>query len=282
MDSIDVCVIGLNFSMDFELSQEGLETTTDRSCRVRRMEWVNAEPRLAAGAGCVEPFIDTPLLALNSPLHESYFICSHPTHDRYHLARYRWTGRLRSSIPCIRVYQSNAIRGEHEQMDANHKKQALRMIPYGLYVLTAESGDGRVVASTVNWLTQASFEPPLVAVGVKADSGAHSISKESGVFALNILGKGQESSAFSFFKSVEREGNSIAGEPFSSGSAGAPIFSNAFGFLECRLVETVERGDHSLFVGEVIDAGISDDLDGRPDDATLTLRDLGEKTFYGG
>ncbi|MBW2725973.1 MAG: flavin reductase, partial [Deltaproteobacteria bacterium] len=134
----------------------------------------------------------------------------------------------------------------------------------------------------VNWVTQASFDPPLVAVGVKADSGAHEIIKESMVFALNILGKDQQSTAFSFFKPVEREGNSVAGEAFESGSAGAPIFSNALGFFECRLVDTVERGDHSLFVGEVVDAGISDGVDGRPDDATLTLRDLGEKTFYGG
>lgn len=167
-------------------------------------------------------------------------------------------------------------------MDANQKKLALRAIPYGLYVLTAESKDGRVAASTVNWVTQASFEPPLIAVGVKADSGAHEIIKESKVFALNILGKDQQSVAFSFFKPVEREGNSVAGEAFESGSAGAPILSNALGFIECKLVDTVERGDHSLFVGEVVDAGFSDGVDGRPDDATLTLRDLGEKTFYGG
>jgi flavin reductase (DIM6/NTAB) family NADH-FMN oxidoreductase RutF len=156
------------------------------------------------------------------------------------------------------------------------------MIPYGLYVLTAESAAGQVAASTVNWVTQASFEPPLVAVGVKADSGAHAIIKESKTFALNILGKGQEPLAFSFFKPVEREGNTIAGEPFSSGRSGAPVFANALAFLECRLMETVEIGDHSLFVGEVLDAGMSMKPDGRPDDATLTLRDLGEKTFYGG
>lgn len=167
-------------------------------------------------------------------------------------------------------------------MDANDKKQALRMIPYGLYVLAAESTDGRVAASTVNWVTQASFDPPLVAVGVKADSGAHSIIKDSKVFALNILGKGQESLAFSFFKPVERDGDSIGGEPFSSGGAGAPVLSNSHAYLECKLVETVEIGDHSLFVGEVVGAGMSKELDGRPDDATLTLRDLGEKTFYGG
>ncbi len=167
-------------------------------------------------------------------------------------------------------------------MDANEKKQALRMIPYGLYVLTAESSDGQIAASTVNWVTQASFEPPLLAVGVKADSGAHSIIKEAKTFALNVLGKGQDSIAFSFFKPAEREGNTIAGQPFSSGSSGAPVLSNGHAVLECRLVETVEIGDHSLFIGEVIDCGVSKELKGRPDDATLTLRDLGEKTFYGG
>jgi len=167
-------------------------------------------------------------------------------------------------------------------MDPNTKKQALRMIPYGLYVLTAEAKDGRVAASTVNWVTQAAFEPPLVAVGVKADSGAHAIIKESGAFALNVLGKGQQSLAFSFFKPLERDGDTIGGEPFAAGATGAPLLGNAFGFVECKLVDTVERGDHSLFVGEVVEVGISGDVGGRPDDATLTLRDLGERTFYGG
>ena len=56
-------------------------------------------------------------------------------------------------------------------MDADAKKTALRMIPYGIYVLTSEGKDGKVAASTVNWVTQTAFQPPLVVVGVKADSG---------------------------------------------------------------------------------------------------------------
>ena len=46
-------------------------------------------------------------------------------------------------------------------MDEQAKKTSLRMIPYGLYVLTAEAKDGSVAAATVNWVTQASFQPPL-------------------------------------------------------------------------------------------------------------------------
>jgi flavin reductase (DIM6/NTAB) family NADH-FMN oxidoreductase RutF len=142
-------------------------------------------------------------------------------------------------------------------MDADAKKTALRMIPYGLYVLTGESKDGKIAASTINWVTQTAFQPPLLVVGIKADSGAHAIIKESKNFALNILGKDQKSQAFTFFKPLEREGNTIGGESFRKGSLGAPILEKARAFVECELVETVERGDHSIFIGEVKDAGVA-------------------------
>ncbi len=167
-------------------------------------------------------------------------------------------------------------------MDADAKKTALRMIPYGLYVLTGQAVDGRVAASTVNWATQASFEPPLVAVGVKADSGAHEIISAAGTFALNILGKGQQALAFAFFKSLEREGDSIGGEAFRVGKSGAPLLENAAAFIECSLIDKLEHGDHSIFLGEVVDAGVNRAIEGRADSETLTLADLGDSTFYGG
>jgi flavin reductase (DIM6/NTAB) family NADH-FMN oxidoreductase RutF len=167
-------------------------------------------------------------------------------------------------------------------MDAQAKKFALRMIPYGLYVLTGESSDGRVAASTVNWVTQASFTPPLVAVAVKVDSTAHEVIKGSHAFALNVLGKGQQALAFAFFKTLERAGNSIGGESFSSGKSGSPILASAAAFIECALVGTLEKGDHSIFLGEVIDAGVFRQGSGRPDADTLLLGELGATTFYGG
>jgi flavin reductase (DIM6/NTAB) family NADH-FMN oxidoreductase RutF len=168
-------------------------------------------------------------------------------------------------------------------MDTNAKKTALRMIPYGLYVLTVVGKEGRVSAATINWVTQASFNPPLIALGVKADSSAHQLVKEAGVFALNILGKGQQAAAFAFFKPAEVQGDKISGEPFHTGATGAPILDNCPAFLECRLVETIEgKGDHSVFIAEVIEAGVVKAPAGRADDAILWLKDLGEKIFYGG
>lgn len=166
-------------------------------------------------------------------------------------------------------------------MDENSKKTALRMIPYGLYVLTSASED-EVAAATVNWVTQTSFAPPLLVVGVKKDSGVYTAIKKSGMFALNILGKNQQGAAYAFFKPTQREGTTLNGEPFHDGSTGAPLLDNAPAFVECKLVDTVETGDHAIFVGEVIAAGVSAEISGRPDAHTLTLQDLGENVFYGG
>ncbi len=167
-------------------------------------------------------------------------------------------------------------------MDADAKKIVLRMIPYGLYVLTAEDAEGAVAASTVNFVTQTSFDPPLLVVGVKSGSGTYEILKKSGHFALNCLGKGQPGIACGVFKPVERDGSKIGGEPAHRGSTGAPILDNAPASAELKVVEIVERGDHHIVIGEVVDARVAEAPQGRPDDATLHMKDLGEKVFYGG
>lgn len=47
-------------------------------------------------------------------------------------------------------------------------------------------------------------------------------------------------------------------------------------------MEVVKKGDHSIVVGEVVDVGVKQQPTGRPDDATLWLKDLGPTIFYGG
>ncbi len=161
-------------------------------------------------------------------------------------------------------------------MDEAAKKTALRMIPYGMFVLTTRVKSGpEVGAATVNWVTQASFTPPLVAVGVKADSSSHRHIKDSGVFAINVIGQEQKDLAFNFFKTHAREGNAIGGHSFEAGkSTGCPLLLNSPSWWECRVVGEVAQGDHTLFVGEVVDAGV------RRNDRTILMRD--HNLNYGG
>ena len=167
-------------------------------------------------------------------------------------------------------------------MDATVKKTTLRMIPYGIYVLTAEAADGRVAAATVNFVTQTSFAPPLVAVALKADSGAYALVKETKVFALNMLGKGQQGAAFAFFKPADKQGDKISGEAYRKGITGAPILLSASASVECKVVEIVAKGDHHVVLGEVVEANLAKTPEGRPDQAILLMSDLGPNVFYGG
>lgn len=167
-------------------------------------------------------------------------------------------------------------------MDEQDRKIALRMIPYGLYVMTAEAKGDAPAAATVNWVTQTSFSPPLLAIGVKTDSGVYAAAKASGHFVLNILGKGQQGAAFTFFKPAELEDGKLSGEEISWANNGAPILKSAPAAVECQVVEIVEKGDHHTFIAEVTGVHVQKHPDGRPDEAVLEMKELGEKVFYGG
>jgi flavin reductase (DIM6/NTAB) family NADH-FMN oxidoreductase RutF len=161
-------------------------------------------------------------------------------------------------------------------MNEDAKKTALRMIPYGMFVLTTRGKDGNDVgAATVNWITQASFTPPLVAVGVKADSSAYQHIKETGTFAINVIADDQINIAFTFFKTNPMEGDSIGGVRFEPGpETGCPLLLSSPAWWECRLVGEVAKGDHTLFVGEVVEAGV------REEKPAILMRD--HNLNYGG
>ncbi|HZP28684.1 MAG TPA: flavin reductase family protein [Acidimicrobiia bacterium] len=144
-------------------------------------------------------------------------------------------------------------------MDPQQKKVALRAINYGLYVLTAADGDD-VGAAGVNWLTQASFEPPLVVAAVKDDSGTAAIINRTGAFAVNVLGEDQLDIGKAFFRSTTVEGDRVNGYRFEPGpDTGAPLLVDLPYWFEVRVTDTVAKGDHTIFVGEVVNAGVRDD-----------------------
>lgn len=160
-------------------------------------------------------------------------------------------------------------------MDAQDKKVALRSITYGLFVLTARDGD-EVAAAGVNWITQTSFDPPLVAVGVKTDNDSHAIIERTGTFAVNTLGDDQMDIGKAFFRSTKLEDGKLNGYAFEDGpETGAPLLVDLPYWWEARVTDTVKGGDHTLFVAEVVNAGVRN-----ADAAPLLLRATGMN--YGG
>ncbi len=144
-------------------------------------------------------------------------------------------------------------------MDEQIKKKVLRMLTYGLYVIGVKERE-TVHAFTGTWFSQASFKPPLVMLGVSgAGRSAHMI-REAGVFSVNILGQGQREIAQNFFKCPDPADGKFGVVSYEVGTNGCPLLKEAPAFLECRVVEIVEKGDHLVVIGEVTKAGIRKEM----------------------
>jgi flavin reductase (DIM6/NTAB) family NADH-FMN oxidoreductase RutF len=139
------------------------------------------------------------------------------------------------------------------QLDVAAKKSVLRTFPYGLFALTSARGED-VNVFTATWVSQCSFEPPLVMVAVRRDSHSHDMIREGGVFALNLVRKSDQTILGGFFKTVRRIGNKLGEVPFHAGVTGAPLLDDAIGAIECLVTQVHEAGDHSVVIGEIVAA----------------------------
>lgn len=143
-------------------------------------------------------------------------------------------------------------------MDLEVRRQVLRKLPYGMYVMTA-AAEGKPAASTLTWLSQCSFRPPLVMIGIQKGSQMHEAVEAAGALAVNVLAEGQRNVAEAFFKPAVVQGGLLNGFAYESGpSTGAPLLTDLPAWFEARITDAVRRGDHTVFVAEVINAGVRD------------------------
>src|SRR5688572_18191291 len=143
-------------------------------------------------------------------------------------------------------------KGKQNPMDTAIKKTVLRMFTYGLYAVTAKHGEA-ISMMTVNWLTQSSFEPPMVALAVEADSHSRQVIEASGAFAVNIYENTQRELAGQLGKTWAKHPDKFEGLPWKPGPVtGSPFLEAALGWVECKVAGQQPSGDHILYVAEVV------------------------------
>ena len=138
-------------------------------------------------------------------------------------------------------------------MSVKDRKQTLRLLSNGIYVITSAS-DGRYGAATVTWMSQASFKPPLVMAAIRPESTVFKCLCESRVAAVHILEANQQAMAQRFISPTRVADDTINGEPFVPGATRAPILQNASANFECLVRQIVRLGDHAIVIMEVIEA----------------------------
>ena len=155
-------------------------------------------------------------------------------------------------------------------LDAEAFRRALRRFATGVTVVTVEH-DGELHGMTASSFASTSLQPPLVLVCLDRASRTRALILEEGTFAVNILADHQEQVSRAFSGTGTKPFDELA---HHSGSTGDPVFDDAIAWLECRLDQMVEAGDHDIFVGEVLACG---DREGAPllyyDQKYRSLRD---------
>ena len=142
-------------------------------------------------------------------------------------------------------------------MNEKYRQQSLRMFSYGVYILSSVN-EGEYCVSTITWVSQASFEPPMISVCIKRNSASYEIVKKRGEFILHLLGDNQKELASTFFKPTVFENEKLNGEEFSLEN-NLPLLKDIPAYIQCKVVEILENGDHPLFLAEVVDAKINND-----------------------
>ncbi len=131
-------------------------------------------------------------------------------------------------------------------------------IPNALALIGSAAGNERN-AMTASWITQVSMEPVLIGVGVDNTAVTHRLITEGGSFTVNLWDSNDTRVFVKFSKPALSEGNTLNGRVVRTAVTGAPIFEEALAWLDCAVRHSMDLGTHTLFVGELVDAGIVDD-----------------------
>ncbi|HIW13986.1 MAG: flavin reductase [Acutalibacteraceae bacterium] len=133
--------------------------------------------------------------------------------------------------------------------------KAFRALSYGVYVITSQV-EGRPVGCVANSVMQITSSPATVAVSMNRDNFTHSALASTGVFAVNVLGEQSNPSLIGRFGfSSSRDTDKFTGVSYEE-KQGVPVLHDSCAFLLCRVIDRMETSTHTVFLSEVIDAGV--------------------------
>ena len=154
------------------------------------------------------------------------------------------------------------------------KKHTLRLLHHNVAIVSSGVGDN-ATGATVTWFTQSSFDPPLVTMAVRADSGLYATILENKCLVISLVARDDKTLAGAFFKPGSWEGDTFGGFPATPHELGGAIMASSPAWLACKVKKIVAEGDHHLIIVEVVDTGIN-----KEDEKAMCLSETG--WHYGG
>lgn len=138
------------------------------------------------------------------------------------------------------------------RLDTAQFRQVMSQFATGVTIVTVRS-DRKIHGMTVNSFCSVSLQPPLVLWCAENGSRTLQLIEQSRVYAVNVLAADQQHLSDHFAARLTEEGNRFAGVEFRDGPAtGCPLLPGCLAWIECRLVEAVPAGDHTVLLAEPV------------------------------
>ena len=132
-------------------------------------------------------------------------------------------------------------------------QEVLDRFTYGIYLVTISTAEGPngMIAS---WVTQCSHEPPRLALAIRKSRLSHAQISETKAFCLNVL-PCELAGTIKSFKIADWK-NKFHSAGHTPSKSGLPVLDDCIGYLDCVVDQTVDAGDHTLFIGRIISGGM--------------------------
>jgi flavin reductase (DIM6/NTAB) family NADH-FMN oxidoreductase RutF len=133
-------------------------------------------------------------------------------------------------------------------IDRSELRRVMGHFATGVTVITTRDEQGHPFGLTANAVTSVSLAPPLILICVDKSADTYPYFEVSRVFAINILSDEQETISQRFATSgIEK----FEGIGYRKNEMGCAILDDAVGHLDCRIVQSFDAGDHTIYLGEV-------------------------------
>jgi len=142
-------------------------------------------------------------------------------------------------------------------MCAELNRKAFENLSYGLYIVTSRN-DNRLNGQIVNTVIQVTSEPARMAVIINKKNLTHEYISKSQLFGVSVL---EETAPLTFFGPFGfrsgRDYDKLSKVQYKEGTTGCPLVTqNTLSILEARVIEQIDVGTHTVFIGDVVDSEV--------------------------
>jgi len=130
---------------------------------------------------------------------------------------------------------------------------------YSSTTIVTMNVDAKMNGIAVAWITRVSGDPPMVTISIGKTRYSHELLKKAERFGICIMKKSAKDVVEFFGTKSGREVNKFDVYDYSLSKNRMPVLADSVAFIECTIISTADAGDHTLFIGEVVDQKLYED-----------------------